>query len=155
MSRVVGEYVLYEWPELASRFTGADAGLLLGNGGSRAVWSGFNYASLFEDAKAHSGGFTADDLAVFSSLKTESFEQVLQALRTTVSTMWNLDRAAARRAHACYDSIREQLFRAVSRVHVDWSLCELSGVLGSIGAALHQYGVVFSTNYDLLAYWVP
>lgn len=153
MSRSVASYVLNDWPEFKEEFARRDSAILLGNGSSRAVWSGFDYGSLFLDAKARAGGFTADDLAVFASLKTESFEQVLLALRTTVITMWSLERAAAKRARACYDSIRQQLLEAVSRVHVEWDACDNRGILTAIGLALHDYGNVFSTNYDLLVYW--
>lgn len=153
MARRIGTYTLHDWSEIDWEFTGSDSALLVGNGASRAVWSKFDYSSLFNDASSQPAGFALDDLAVFASLNTTSFEQVLTALRAAFMVMRNLDKPAATRARGCYTSIREQLFLAVNRVHVEWDTCDAWNVLQSIGVALHEYGRVFSTNYDLLVYW--
>jgi hypothetical protein len=153
MPRVVRSHTLYSWAEIRAGFTGPDTAILLGNGASRAVASGFAYASLFEEAQKVLPGFSADDLAVFDSLGTHSFEQTLAALRTTAMTLWKLERKVAKRAMACYESIRQRLIEAVGQVHIEWEDCEEDAVFQPIGLDLKQHGTVFSTNYDLLVYW--
>lgn len=154
MSFDAGPYEIFEWPEISDGFTGPDTALLVGNGASRAVWSKFGYGSLFDEAKWLSpGGFTPDDLAVFEGMGTSSFEQVLSALRTAVHVFWKMDRTAASRARACYDSVRQRLIDTVGHVHIDWMDCSDGDVLAPIGQCALEHGTVFTTNYDLLLYW--
>lgn len=51
-----------------------------------------------------------------------------------------------------YRSIQQALFNAVHQVHVPW-LSVPDAALQSNRACLEDYRFVYSTNYDLLAYW--
>lgn len=53
---------------------------------------------------------------------------------------------------ARYEHIQHALFEAVGSVHVPWD--HVAGEpLSRIRKALRAYSVVYSTNYDLIAYW--
>jgi hypothetical protein len=54
-------------------------GILVGNGGSLAVWNGFHYDSLFTVALGVEHGLGAADVALFEALGTRNFEHVLAA----------------------------------------------------------------------------
>jgi hypothetical protein len=130
-------------------------GLLVGNGASRAVWKGFNYASLLEVAQnlpltaGGSARLSRDDLAVFSALHTTNFETVLASLSTAqvVGQALNLDVSAQR---VRYESVQRALVAAVRSVHLPW----ISDTIAfAIQEALARYSRIYTTNYDLLLYW--
>ena len=141
---------LEDWNALRS--SAAFAGLLVGNGASRAVWDDFGYDSLFENARTvEEKPLSQSELSVFDALQTRSFEQVLSALKTTsrVNKALAVSSAAPRNR---YYAIKEALINTVHAVHIPWRLVQ-SSTLGSINQELARYRTVFTTNYDLLNYW--
>ncbi len=128
-------------------------GLLIGNGASRAVWEGFAYTSLYDTAKTGNRDhrLTPEDVQLFESLETENFERVLAALATTrqVSESLGFDEPEFK---ARYTSIQRALVEAVKSKHIPW-LEVPGGTLASIRHEFLRYRFVYSTNYDLLAYW--
>lgn len=129
------------------------AGILIGNGASRAVWDDFRYDSLFAIAQSPNieHPMTQDIVALFAGLGTRSFERVLHALGTTaiVSEALGLD---GQRPRDVYASVQRALIEAVRSIHPQWNQVP-EGVLTAIRDALRDYEWVYSTNYDLLAYW--
>jgi len=128
------------------------AGLLIGNGASRAVWEDFAYDSLFENARTvEEKPLGQSELSVFEALQTRSFEQVLGALKTTsrVNKALAVSSAAPRNR---YYAIKEALINTVHAVHIPWRLVQASS-LARINRELGTYRTVFTTNYDLLNYW--
>ena len=129
------------------------AGLLLGNGASLAIWSGFGYRSLY--ATAVGGGtehpLSDNDQRVFRALGTTNFEGVLADVRVTaiVNEALGLDVSIPLDR---YDSIRDALVAAVHAVHVPW-IDVPEATLHTIREALVSFDFVFTTNYDLLLYW--
>lgn len=128
--------------------------LLLGNGLSINVWSGFSYSSLHERAVAErrSGGLSEDDARLFDVLSgTTNFERVLAELRAAIQV-----------ARACgndsggyedrYRSIQRALAVAVRSAHIPRGAIP-PRTLTEIRAELRGYDQVFTTSYDLLAYW--
>lgn len=141
---------LEDWNALRS--STAFAGLLVGNGASRAVWDDFGYDSLFENARTvEEKPLSQSELSVFDALQTRSFEQVLSALKTTsrVNKALAVSSAAPRNR---YYAIKEALINTVHAVHIPWRLVQAS-TLASINQELTRYRTVFTTNYDLLNYW--
>ncbi|KAB0502375.1 DUF4917 family protein [Pseudomonas moorei] len=141
---------LEDWNALRS--SAAFAGLLVGNGASRAVWDDFGYDSLFENARTvEEKPLSQSELSVFDALQTRSFEQVLGALKTTsrVNKALAVSSAAPRNR---YYAIKEALINTVHAVHIPWRLVQAS-TLASINQELTSYRTVFTTNYDLLNYW--
>jgi hypothetical protein len=141
---------LEDWTALRTRLP--IAGLLIGNGASRAIWEDFAYDSLFENARTvEEKPLSPSELAVFDALQTRSFEQVLSALKTTsrVNKALAVSSAAPRNR---YYAIKEALINTVHAVHIPWRLVDTAS-LARIGQELSQYRTVFSSNYDLLNHW--
>lgn len=135
---------LEDWPDVES--DGPWPALLLGNGSSIAVWRDFGYDRLFDEAP-----LTLADKQLFRALgRTTNFELVLDALRVSrlvCKQLAHADQEVLQR----YDSVRDALIAAVNDVHVPWSTALPD--LKAIGEALVEHDAVYSTNYDLLAYW--
>jgi hypothetical protein len=128
-------------------------GLLVGNGGSIAVWPQFRYSSLFEVASSQDvqHPLSAEDGELFDALQTRNFEQVLAALKTAgvVATALNLERAVLQTR---YESIQRALFEAVHNIHVPWDHVS-SRAIPWLFTTLRDYRFVYSTNYDLILLW--
>lgn len=142
---------LVAWDDVPNSLT--TSGLLLGNGASRAIWNGFQYDSLYEQAKRISDGkrLTADDMAVFTEFRTTNFEGVLSALSTTrraLNALGKPDDFIAGR----YKHIRQALVESVHATHVR-HLSIPEDTLTTIVNELKRYEFVYSTNYDLIVYW--
>jgi hypothetical protein len=131
-----------EWP-----------GLLVGNGASRAVWSKFEFDSLFEAAKSASlpHSLSVEDIALFTELATTNFELVLSALASAQLVAKALGQDSTQ-IDARYASIRRALVDAVHAHHVAWVQLS-SPIKAALSDAILGYSVVYSTNYDLLLYW--
>jgi Domain of unknown function (DUF4917) len=143
---------LADWREIVQHDLRWD-GLLLGNGASVAVWEPFAYPSLYDQAlsAAVADPLTPADVALFDILGTRNFELVLGALKNAARVEAALGEPEAHLRER-YDHIQRALFQAVAAVHVGWSAVEGERLL-TIRRALSAYRAVFSTNYDLLAYW--
>ncbi len=128
------------------------SGLLLGNGASLAVWKNFSYDSLFELAQStRNKPLSPTELALFKSMETENFEPVLSALKVAmrVNAALTISSSSPRNR---YFAIKEALIHGIRSAHIPWRLMEASSI-AQISDALSQYETVYSTNYDLLAYW--
>jgi hypothetical protein len=135
---------LPHWDDLSSRYE--RSGLLIGNGASLAVWDRFGYKSLYEEAPLESA-----DEKVFAASDTTNFELVLDALRLS-EVVCKAVGHDSEDVHSRYLSVRSALFEAVRRVHVPWEDVP-EATFTTIERELRRYAVIFSTNYDLLAYW--
>jgi hypothetical protein len=134
---------LVDWDVIAGRYRNA---ILIGNGASRAVWSGFSYSSLFRKA-----ALSGPDRALFDELGTENFETVLDCLRTAEVVRGHTEHSPGPLI-AQHQRIRQALVDAVAEVHVDWASVPPATLL-HMNDALRHYRFVFSTNYDLLVHW--
>jgi hypothetical protein len=127
-------------------------GLLLGNGASRAIWRNFAYDSLFERAqKVRHKPLGQTDLALFKALGTQSFEQVLGELNSTVRVNAALAIGSTAPLNRYY-AIKEALIHAMRSVHIPFQQVP-PATLSTINQALRQYTTVYSSNYDLLCHW--
>jgi Domain of unknown function (DUF4917) len=127
--------------------------LLLGNGLSINAWPKFDYGSLFEQAKLGDEHCRLDplDLALFEQFETENFELVLGNLDTAIRTTTTLGHDAGALMER-YESIRHSLGCAVRSVHITRS--ETPDItLETIKLVMEQHDVIFTTSYDMLAYW--
>jgi hypothetical protein len=143
--------MLYEWEEIKDQYSGS--AILLGNGASVAIWKGFKYSSLFDVASSKISdplGVTSRDL--FNLLDTRNFEWVLSAIKQS-ENIGNAMGFDLHRLDAIYEEIRTALFQAIAFVHVPWGKLEQSNILSQVSAVLSATPCVFTTNYDLLAYW--
>jgi hypothetical protein len=121
--------------------------LLLGNGMSINIWEPFGYRKLYDRAK--SGGLSPRDRALFAS--TPNFERVLADLLTAirVNDAVGLETAPLLKR---YRNIQQALVQAVREVHVKLSRVPLA-TRKTISETMEQFEWVFTTSYDLLAYW--
>lgn len=133
------------WPNLRADFS--EAALLIGNGLSINVWPQFAYGSLFDYART--GGLTTEDRALFAD--TENFERVLSDLNTAIRVNEVLG-LPADRVYERYRSIQRALGQAIRAVHLTRNQVP-EATLASIRAELLNYEWIFTTSYDLLAYW--
>jgi hypothetical protein len=127
--------------------------LLLGNGLSINAWPKFEYRSLFEQAKLGDDHCRLDalDLALFEQFETENFEIVLGNLDTAIRATTTLDQDAKALTER-YESIRRSLGGAVRSVHITRS--EAPDItLETIKLVMESHDAVFTTSYDMLAYW--
>jgi hypothetical protein len=127
--------------------------LLLGNGLSINAWPKFDYSSLFEQAKLGDEHCRLDplDLALFEQFETENFEIVLGNLDTAIRATTTLGRDA-RPLMERYESIRRSLGGAVRSVHIKRP--EAPDItLETIKLVMECHEAVFTTSYDMLAYW--
>jgi len=141
---------LAHWNELQT--TTPCTGLLLGNGASQAVWKNFSYFSLFDLAQTtRNKPLSPTELALFKAMETNNFEPVLSALKTSIRVNAALTISSSSPRNR-YFAIKEALIHGVRSVHIPWRLVEQK-TLQAISHALGAYSTVYSTNYDLLAYW--
>ncbi|MBD8622425.1 DUF4917 family protein [Pseudomonas sp. CFBP 13727] len=141
---------LDDWQTLHSRQPAQS--LLLGNGASRAVWRSFAYDGLFERAqKVRNKPLSLTDLALFKSLQTRSFEQVLAVLNSTIRVNAALAISSTAPLNRYY-AIKEALIHAVRSVHIPFRLLDEQR-LAALNLALRAFDTVYSSNYDLLCPW--
>lgn len=127
-------------------------GLLLGNGASLAVWKNFAYDSLFDLSQTtRSNPMSRTELAVFNAMETNNFEPVLSALKSAMRVNAALTVSSSSPRNR-YFAIKEALIHAIRSVHIPWKLIEID-TLARLNTELQRYTSVYSTNYDLLAYW--
>ena len=135
---------LLDWVDLENR-SGWQT-LVLGNGLSINIWSGFAYSNLFKRASLNHSA-----CQLFSDFKTQNFETVLEAL-------WHAERALAALEYDAgevtklYEHVQSALFQAVQKVHVPWKNIDRPA-LKRISEAMSLHRLVFTLNYDLLTYW--
>ncbi len=137
---------LRDWPEIAGQGWGS---LLLGNGFSMNISSGFGYRRLFDGAELSE---TAKRL--FDLYDTTNFELVLERMLDAqqISAAFGFPESGLKRMAAEHDGIREALFAAVNDTHVRHGALSQE-VLQAVAGHLRSYSRVFTTNYDLIPYW--
>jgi hypothetical protein len=128
--------------------------LLIGNGFSIAADPIFKYQNLYETAV--SAGLSEEAVQIFDYLGTNNFEGVLQLLDDTakVAEIYGTHNEVIERISKDTAVIKEALVSAVAISHL-----EHSGVIAADKKEralefLKIFHSVFTTNYDLLTYWV-
>jgi hypothetical protein len=136
---------LLDWREIATAYEWDT--LLLGNGLSINIWEPFGYRKLYDRAKLQ--GLSPQDRKLFAS--TPNFERVLGDLLTAirVSDAYGLDTEPLLER---YRNVQLALVHAVREVHLKRSRVPLS-TRRTISDTMEQFEWVFTTSYDLLAYW--
>lgn len=129
----------------------AKRNLLLGNGFSQGLHGGFQYGSLKD--KAEEAGMIGEEVGrLFAQLGTSDFEQVLSRLveARVVNAAHGIDSAPLERSHR---ATRDALIQVVSLTHPERRLLERAR-LGHYRRELRRFERIFTTNYDLLLYWI-
>jgi len=137
---------IHDWLEIQDDFTD---GLLLGNGSSIAIHRGFNYESLFIEARDQ-GCITPTVAEVFRQFGVNDFEEVLRKLWQTKQVLQALELPSLRVEEA-YAEVRTALISTVRSSHVSYRDAEPH--LPHIFSFMKRFSTVVSLNYDLIVYW--
>lgn len=132
--------------------------LLLGNGFSMAYDKDiFSYNALSKFIE-----MTGDDLVtqLFEKLNTKNFETVMQQLDDfcAIAGVFSADTTLVPRIQEASERLKHSLIDAVKSLHPDHVFAVPAERSAKCMAFMQEYlrsdGLVFSTNYDLLLYWV-
>lgn len=129
----------------------AKRNLLLGNGFSRSLHDGFQYGSLKEEAEA--AGLISEDVQdLFDRLGTVDFEKVLSRL-LEAKLVNEVLKLPTEKLNERYEATRDALIKTVQKTHPTRKQLA-DGRLVHYRQELRKFRRVFSTNYDLLLYWI-
>ncbi len=134
---------------------GKRAYLLLGNGFSISCDPIFSYSNLFEIAKGQS--LSPRTQRIFEKLGTNNFEGVLQHLdhfKWMVDIYGLASTQTVRTIDADLGNLKTALIKTIAKTHPEHSGKLSDRKKQACAAFLKPYHVTFSTNYDLLLYWV-
>jgi hypothetical protein len=128
--------------------------LLLGNGFSIACDPIFRYASLYDAAVQ--AGLSLRAQQVFARLGTNNFEGVLRLLEDAewVALQYGITPAQLTEVRVDVDVVRNTLVQALTSAHLDHPGLIADERKGAARRFIDRYHNVFTTNYDLLLYWV-
>jgi hypothetical protein len=144
-----------KYSEMLDRLGSGTKHLLLGNGFSIACDKRFNYPNLFDYARKH--GLSNRAVALFERLGTNNFEGVLRMLE---DTRWAAKKYGITDAKVLglmkddLTAIKNALVEAISETHLEHSGFVPEEKKSCCIDFLSEYFNVFTTNYDLLLYWV-
>jgi hypothetical protein len=130
-----------------------DRSLLLGNGFSIAQGSGrFSYQHLLDNAGLPSNGPIK---SIFEALNTFDFELVIKGLgqASKIATAYS-NRAVAELFSRDAVSVRDSLITAIRTVHPEVHFEIPDSQCKACSIVLNHFSSLFTTNYDLLLYWV-
>lgn len=134
---------LEDWADLSSKEWPT---LLLGNGLSINLWSGFQYDSLYNSAS-----LTPAAQAIFTELGTTNFEQCLECLHHANIALRAVQESTSK-VDQTYAEVRDALFETVSDVHVPWGAFP-QPTHDLLAETMNGHKAVFTTSYDLCLYW--
>jgi len=128
--------------------------LLIGNGFSIGCDPIFTYRSLY--SAAVDAGLSARAQAVFERLGTNNFEGVMRLLDDShwVATVYGLVSGDNSEMLGDLEVVKKTLVEAVAGSHLEHTGLVPDGKKAAARRFLAPYHNVFTTNYDLLLYWV-
>lgn len=147
--RINGNFDFEDWNNIE---LGNNSSLMIGNGSSIAVSQRFAYQVLFE--RAVSRGFLQErQRQVFDVLDTSNFEEVVRVLDQTQNILQVLDQNAdIHIMNETRNAITAALRRIIGNIHPTQAEVGANR-LDAMRESLLSYRAVYTTNYDLLAYW--
>ena len=129
--------------------------VLLGNGFSIACDPVFSYASLYNAAVAR--GLSDRAQAVFARVGTNNFEGVMRLLERShwIAEIYNLiEEGGSSPMLADAEIVKRTLVQAVTESHLAHTGLVPDEKKAAARRFLRPFHNIFTTNYDLLAYWV-
>lgn len=129
----------------------AKRNLLLGNGFSQGLHGLFQYGSLQQ--RAEEAGLIGPEVRrLFERLGTSDFERVLSRL-VEAKVINDAHGIASEPLEASRQATREALIQVVSLTHPERRRLDRER-LGHYRRELRRFERIFTTNYDLLLYWI-
>ena len=132
--------------------------LLLGNGFSIAYDHGiFSYNALYDFLTSKQ-----DELLdkLFGAIKTKNFELIMQQLDTTLALLeaFEADQEIKNQMKVASEKLKESLLKSVKELHPEhvFKMPEekSTSCANFLSLFLNSRGQIFTSNYDLLLYWV-
>lgn len=145
---------LLNYATVRNRLGNGRSHLLLGNGFSIACDPVFSYPSLYD--KAVAAGLSPRAQKVFARLGTNNFEGVMRLLADShwvARTYGLIDRDRSLMLEDL-EVVKSALVEAIARSHLDHTGCVSDDKKQAAAEFIKPYHNVFTTNYDLLLYWV-
>lgn len=137
---------------------GRTAHLLLGNGFSMAYDPKiFSYNALYDFINSLNDATLS---SVFAAMKTKNFELIMEQLQTFISLLERLgaDKDLHEKLTSAKDKLKHSLLDAIRALHPEhvFKIPEEKSVACAkfIGRFSAPGGKIFTTNYDLLLYWI-
>lgn len=153
---------LYDYDETIDWLNDAPAKsgphLLLGNGFSMAYSAEqFSYKAL--KVKAEENGEIGEIAReLFASSETSDFERVIKEIEATATVLKAVKKHGNEELISDLDdeakTLKEALARAIVELHPDVHYEIDEAAAARVGEFLDQYKKVYTTNYDILLYWV-
>lgn len=143
------------YPKVLEQLGETRTHLLLGNGFSIACDPIFQYPNLFQYARQN--GLPRRVVDVFQHVGTNNFEAVLRLLEDGewLAKHYGLLPARGRSAlREDFEAVRKALVEAVAKTHLEDPSRVHDARKDRCANFLERYYNVFTTNYDLLLYWV-
>ena len=152
-SNQISVMVLKSYDQLLSDTAGKNPYLLLGNGFSIGCNPVFKYDSLYKTAVSF--GLSTRVQALFERLGTNNFEAVMKLLNDSdwVAREYGL---LTGKSELIDDKeiLKKALIKAVSKTHLEDAGWINKDKRAAASRFLSDYHSVFTTNYDLLLYWM-
>ncbi|MCU1382549.1 MAG: hypothetical protein JWL71_1246 [Acidobacteria bacterium] len=128
--------------------------LLLGNGFSIGCDPIFKYQSLYDVAVEK--GLSPNAQAVFGRFGTNNFEGVMRVLMDAnwVGQQYGLLHGDDSELLKDVEIVRRALVAAIAESHLDYSGSVSDEMKESASAFFYPFYNIFTTNYDLVAYWI-
>lgn len=132
--------------------------LLMGNGFSMAYDSAiFSYNALYNFLQSQD-----DELLtkLFGAIKTKNFELVMQQLDTTIALLdaFGAEESVKQQILAASEKLKQGLLKSVKELHPEHVFkipdAKSEACANFLRLFLDSGGQIFTTNYDLLLYWV-
>ena len=145
---------LLEYQEVQHRINGKRCYLLLGNGFSIACDPVFRYRSLYESSVA--AGLSPRAQLLFERIGTNNFEGVMRLLQDAdwVARTYGLIQEYGSQMLEDLEVIKRTLVQAVASSHLEQPGDIEESRKQAAAAFFAPYHIVFTTNYDLLSYWI-
>lgn len=150
----MAEMAVLDYSDVKNALPGR-AHLLLGNGFSIGCDPIFKYQSLYNIAV--SKGLSKNAQAVFERFGTNNFEGVMRVLMDAhwVGRQYGaIDDDESSEILSDVEIVRSALVEAIAESHLEHSGMVLDRMKASADDFLKPYHNIFTTNYDLVAYWV-
>ena len=135
-----------DWRTIKDQFCDA---LLLGNGASRAVHTGFGYSSIYEEAKLR-GHITSVVAQIFDQFAVNDFELVLRRLwqAKLVNNALNIN---SKEVDDAYKEVQNALIATIRDTHATYEA--ILTHLTPIYEFMQHFDTILTLNYDLVVYW--
>jgi hypothetical protein len=147
--------VMMQYAEMLEKLPRGRKHIVLGNGFSIGCDERFSYPNLFDYACKN--GLSERAQGLFQRVGTNNFEGVLRMLEDSIWTIKHYgfeDKKRLAQMEEDIETVKNTLVRAIAETHLEHTGEVADDKKACCVQFLSQYHNVFTTNYDLLLYWV-